>query len=192
MRYFLSSLRRNLVAGLRTSFFQPVTGLAFRVDLAQLLALFVISALLDLLRDWLRTDSDRVFSLLGAGTEFYGAGVLLFIAAILALAYRQRGLMLRLPLIALAALPPLQIALELPALVRDVTESALVSLGVYYVVLTWIVVVFIRCMALAMAPSTTVRVWRALAGGLLLAAPIWFGTALAPNDPWFAKPSANT
>jgi hypothetical protein len=190
LRYFLSSLGRNLVAGLRTSFFLPVSRLAFRVDLAQVLALFVVSALLDLLRDWLRTDSDRVFSLLGAGTEFYGAGVLLFIAAILALAYRQRGLMLRLPLIALAALPSLQIALELPTLVRDATQSVLVSAVVYYLVITWIVVVFIRCVALAMAPSTTVRVWRALAGGLLLAAPIWVGTELAPNDPWFAKPSA--
>ena len=72
LRYFFSSLGRNLVAGLRTSFFLPVSRLAFRVDLAQLVALFVISALLDLLRDWLRTDSDRVFSLLGAGTELYG------------------------------------------------------------------------------------------------------------------------
>src|SRR5207237_8812211 len=92
--------------------------------------------------------------------------------------------------IVLAALPSLQIALELPTLLRDATGSPFVSLAVYYLVITWIVVVFIRCMALAMAPSTTVRVWRALAGGLLLAAPIWFGTELAPNDPWFAKPSA--
>jgi hypothetical protein len=190
LRYFLSSLGRNLVAGLRTSFFLPVSRLAFRVDLAQLLALFVISALLDLLRDWLRTDSDRLFSLLGAGTEFYGAGVLLFIAAILALAYRQRGMTLRLPLIALAAMPSLQIALELPALLRDATQSVLISAAVYYIVITWIVVILIRCVALAMAPSTRAQIPRALMGGFLLATPIWFGNDLAPNDPWFAKPSA--
>ena len=54
----------------------------------------------------------------------------------------------------------------------------------------WIIAVFVRCMALAMAPSTTVRIARAIAGGLLLAAPIWLGNSFAPNDPWFAKPSA--
>src|SRR5205085_12328890 len=164
VRYFLSNLGRNLVAGLRTSFFLPVSRLAFRVDLAQLVALFIVSALLDVVRDWLRTDSDRVFSLLGAGTEFYGAGVLLFIAAILALAYRQRGLMVRLPLLVLAALPILQIALEAPALVHDMTGSALASAVTYYVVLVWIVAVFVRTMALAMAPSTAVRMPHALVG----------------------------
>src|SRR5438067_11743608 len=64
------------------------------------------------------------------------------------------------------------------------------SAVVYYAVLAWIIVVFVRCMALAMAPSMAVRIPRALAGGLLLAAPIWFGTSLAPNDPWFTKPAA--
>ena len=189
MRYFFRSLGLNLLAGLKTALFRPVSRLSFRVDAAQLLALFAISALLDVARDWFRTGSDRVFSLLGAGTEFYGAGVLLFLAAILALAYRQRGMLLRLPLIILAALPPLQIALELPSLVGEAGAPPLAAVGVYYAVVVWIVVVFIRCMALAMAPSTSVRVPRALVGGLLLAAPIWFGNALAPNDPWFAKPS---
>ena len=121
MRYFLASFVRNLFAGLKTTLFLPVSRLAFRVDAAQVLVLFVFSALLDVGRDWIRTDSDRVFSWLGAGTEFYGAGVLLFLAAILALAYRQRGMLLRLPLIVLASLPLLQIALELPDVLRSFT-----------------------------------------------------------------------
>ena len=189
MRYFFASLGRNLVAGLRTALFLPVSRLSFRVDAAQLLALFIVSALIDVARDWLRTDADRVFSLLGAGTEFYGAGLLLFLAALLALLYRQRGMLLRLPLIALAALPILQIALELPEVLRDLMVPSRIASWVGYAIVAWIVAVFVRCMALAMAPSTSVRIPRALAGGLLLASPIWFGNALAPNDPWFAKPA---
>jgi len=189
VRYFFSSLGRNLLAGVKTTLFLPVSRLAFRVDAAQLLALFLFSALLDVARDWIRTDSDRVFSLLGAGTEFYGAGVLLFLAAILALAYRQRGMLLRLPLIVLAALPLLQIALELPDVLRAFALPSWLASRVGDAILVWIIVVFIRCMALAMAPSTSVRIPRAVAGGLLLAAPIWFGNSLAPNDPWFAKPA---
>jgi len=54
----------------------------------------------------------------------------------------------------------------------------------------WIIVVFIRCMMLAMAPPTSMRIPRALIGGLVLSTPIWFGNSLAPNDPWFAKPLA--
>jgi hypothetical protein len=189
VRYFFSNLGRNLLAGIRTTLFLPVSRLAFRVDVAQLLALFVFSALLDVARDWFRTDSDRVFSLLGAGTEFYGAGVLLFLAAILALAYRQRGLLLRLPLIILAALPLLQIALEVPDVLRSFALPSWLASRVGDAILIWIIVVFIRCMALAMAPSTSVRIPRAVVGGLVLAAPIWFGNSLGPNDPWFAKPS---
>jgi peptidase C13-like protein len=187
--HFLASLGRNLVAGLRTALFLPVSRLGFRVDVAQILALFIFSALIDVVRDWLRTDSDRVFSLLGAGTEFYGAGVLLFLAAVLALAYRQRGMLLRLPLILLAALPLLQVALELPEVLRAFRIPSPIPTLAGYATIVWIIAVFVRCMALAMAPSTSVRVPRALAGGLLLASPIWFGNALAPNDPWFVKPS---
>ena len=190
MRYFLASFARNLFAGLKTTLFLPVSRLAFRVDAAQLFALFIFSALLDVARDWMRTGADRVFSLLGAGTEFYGAGLLLFLAALLALAYRQRGMLMRLPLIVLAALPLLQVALELPDVLRTFAFPSWLASRTGDAVLVWIIVVFIRCMMLAMAPPTSMRIPRALIGGLVLSTPIWFGNSLAPNDPWFAKPSA--
>ena len=190
MRYFLASFARNLFAGLKTTLFLPVSRLAFRVDAAQLFALFIFSALLDVARDWMRTDADRVFSLLGAGTEFYGAGLLLFLAALLALAYRQRGMLMRLPLIVLAALPLLQVALELPDVLRSFAFPSWLASRTGDAILVWIIVVFIRCMMLAMAPPTSMRIPRALIGGLVLSTPIWFGNSLAPNDPWFAKPSA--
>ena len=69
MRHALTSLTRNLVAGLRLALFLPVTRLAFRIDLAQLVLLFVFSALIDVGGDWLRAGDDREFSLLGFGTD---------------------------------------------------------------------------------------------------------------------------
>ena len=80
MRYALASLARNLAAGLRLSLFLPVTRLAFRIDLVQLLLLFVLSAAIDVAGDWLRTGPDRVFSLLGAGTELYSGALLLLVS----------------------------------------------------------------------------------------------------------------
>ena len=112
MAYALNSLLRNLLAGLRVAFFLPVTRFAFRVDLVQLVLLFVVSAALDVARDALRAGPERVFSLFGAGNEFFSAGVLLFIAAMLALLLRQRSIAPTLPLIVLASLPAVQVALE--------------------------------------------------------------------------------
>jgi hypothetical protein len=188
VRYALSNLVRNLVAGLRVAFFAPVTRFAFRIDLAQLVLLFVVSAAIDLGRDWLRTDSDRVFSLLGAGTEFFGAGLFLFIAAMLALVYRQRAIALSLSVITLSALPVLQMALELPPLPRIAALPEWINTG--NAVLVWIIAVFVRCVWVSLAPATGWRFPRALFGALLLSLPIWFSTWLAPNDPWFLKPAA--
>jgi hypothetical protein len=187
VRYVLSNLLRNLVAGLRVAFFAPIARLAFRIDLVQLMLLFLVSAAIDLGRDWLRTDSDRVFSLLGAGTEFFGAGLFLFLTALLALLYRQRRLALTLAVITLSALPVLQLALELPPLPRIAGLPEWVTTA--NIVLLWIVAVFFRCVSLSLAPATKWRFPRALFGALLLSLPIWFSTFLAPNDPWFTKPS---
>ncbi len=51
LAYALNSLLRNLLAGLRVAFFLPVTRFAFRVDLVQIVLLFVVSAALDVARD---------------------------------------------------------------------------------------------------------------------------------------------
>jgi len=191
MRYTFASLGRNLLAGLRVALLMPVSPLAFRVDLAQVVLLFVISALLDVARDWLRTGPDRVFSLLGAGTEFFGAGLFLFLAALIALLYRQRAMTMTLAAIALSALPLLQIALELPLVADYVTVPSWYRSVASNVVLVWIIVVFARCVALAMMPSRpALRIPGAILGALVLSLPIWFSNSLAPNYPWFAQPGA--
>jgi hypothetical protein len=54
-----------------------------------------------------------------------------------------------------------------------------------YVIVTWIVIILIRCVAVAFAPLPSFAWLRAIGGGLLLAAPIWFGNALVPSEPWW-------
>jgi len=190
LAYALNSLLRNLLAGLRVAFFLPVTRFAFRVDLVQMVLLFVVSAALDMARDALRAGPDRVFSLLGAGTEFFSAGVLLFIAALLALLFRQRSITMTLPLIVLASLPAVQVALELPFVFDVLDLPRRYDRILDYVLLVWAVVVLIRCAALVLDMRGSKRMGASLASGLLLATPIWLSSALAPNDPWFVNAPA--
>src|SRR5215471_10048375 len=105
MRHALNNLGRNLLAGFRLAFFLPVTRLAFRIDLVQLLLLFVASAVLDIVTEWIRLRPDARFSYLGAGGEIFIMSVLLLSAALQAILFRQRALALALPVMVLAAYP---------------------------------------------------------------------------------------
>ena len=193
MRYALASLARNLAAGLRLSLFLPVTRLAFRIELAQLLLLFAFSAAIDVAGDWLRTESGREFSLFGAGTELYSGALLLLVAAVLALAFRQRVLALAIPVIVLAAIPLAQALNFLLALFQgeSIAVDMFAALGGRLLEL-WMVAILVRSVAVALAPPTP-RVWLgAICGGLLLAAPIWISSSLALNEPWWRDPNAPT
>jgi hypothetical protein len=190
MRHTLASLVRNLVAGLRLAFFVPVTRLAFRADIPQLVLLFLFSAALDIGRDAIRAGPDRVFNLFGAGNEFFSAGVLLFIGALIALALRRRAVALALPVIVLASLPAVQVALELPLLMQVQGLPARYASWAGDGVLAWAIIVLMRCVAVVMTGVGVRRIAGAVVGGLLLASPIWISSALAPNDPWFTQPSA--
>jgi len=193
MRYALASLARNLAAGLRLSLFLPVSRLAFRIDLVQLLLLFVFSSAIDVAGDWLRTGPGREFSLFGAGTELYSGALLLLVSAILALVSRQRALAVAVPVIVLAAVPVAQALNFLVPLVRG--ESLLVEIVVALggpLFELWMVAILVRSVAVAFAPPTP-RVWLgAICGGLLLAAPIWLSSSLAPNEPWWLDTNAPT
>ena len=193
MRYALASLVRNLYAGLRLALFLPVARLAFRIDIAQLLLLFVFSAAIDVAGDWLRAGPDREFSLLGAGTELYSIAMVLLASAILALALRQRALALAAPVIVMASVPVVQ-ALNylLPLLKVGSLPVAIVGeLGGRLFEL-WMVAILVRCVAVALAPPSP-RVWlQAIGGGLLLAAPIWLSSTITPNDPWWHDWTAPT
>src|SRR5436190_5182552 len=117
--HHLANLARNLATGLRLVLFLPVSRLAFRIDQVQLLLLLILSALLDLGIDWARYGGNGEFSWFGLGNEFFGAGILLVTAALLALAFRDSALVLALPVLVLAAFPLVQVVRVAPELAAD-------------------------------------------------------------------------
>jgi hypothetical protein len=190
MRNESAKLARNLVAGLRLALFMPVTRLAFRIDLVQLLLLFALSALADFCADALRYGPDAYFSWFGAGNELFAGGLMMLTSAVLALVYRQGALVLAIPVLALAAYPVLQVALTLPTVLErwgPVTPPSWLPLD--EVVLAWAVAVLVRGVALALAPARPHRWPRALVGGLALAAPIWISPLLLPTEVWWRQPA---
>jgi hypothetical protein len=184
MRAFARGLALNLAAGLRVALFLPVRRLAFRVDVPQLLALFVVSALVDIGADAMRYGEGAAFSWYGLGNEVYSGGVLLLSAAVLALVNRDRSLTLAIPVIALSTFPVLQFANGLPwdrwglrGDVAGVVENA---------VLAWILVSLARIVYVALEYRPAMRLLRAIGGGIVLAAPIFLSNAIMPLEPWFA------
>jgi Peptidase C13 family len=190
MRLPFANLVRNLAAGLRLTLFLPVSRLAFRIDVAQLLLLLVVSAALDIGIDWIRYGADGYFSWFGLGNEIFGAGVLLLTAAVLALAFREATLWLAVPVLVLAGFPLLQIVRVVPYLVYD----AMPAWGLFWaaydgLMIAWVFALSARAVAVALSAAGTGRWWRAVLGGLALIAPIWFAQSIAPNDSWWKEPS---
>ena len=186
----IAQLGRNLIAGLRLALFLHVSRLAFRIDVVQLLLLFALSALLDFCADWVRYGPDAYFSWFGAGNELFAGGLLMLTSALLALAFRQRALMLAIPVLALAAYPVLQVALTVPSALQRWAGIEPPSLPpVEALVLAWTVAVLVRAVAVALAPPHPYRWPRAIAGGLLLALPLWMSPALLPTETWWRQPA---
>lgn len=185
MLHALADLLRNLRAGLRLAFFRPVERLAFRIDLPQLLLLFLLSALIDVVGDALRVDAPRVFSLLGAGSELYSGALLLFTAALVALINRQRDLALAIPVLVLAAMPVVQVLHYGLIITASSPEGLALDYLFESLVVLWIVAVLVRSVAVAFAPPPVHGWLRAIGAGLLLAAPIWFANVLFPNAAWW-------
>jgi len=191
MRHELVNLVRNLAAGMRLALFLPVSRLAFRIDLVQLLLLLVVSAVLDIGIDWVRHGADGYFSWFGLGNEIFSAGVLLLSAALLALAFGRHALVLAVPVLVLAGFPLPQLVRALP----DAVGDAIPFRNLYRdasdgLMIVWVFALSARAVAVALAPGGRGRWWRAFVGGLVLIAPMWFASAIAPNDGWWNEPSA--
>ena len=90
------------------------------------------------------------------------------------------------PVIALASLPLVQALNFLPPLLAaDALPAAIGTLLGGRLLLLWMVAILVRCVAVALSPPTP-RVWfRAICGGVLLAAPIWMSSSFSPPEPWW-------
>ena len=192
MRNELAKLSLNLVAGLRLALMTRVSRLAFRIDIVQLLLLFLLSALLDVGIDWIRYGPDPYFSLTGAGNEIYSGGLIMLTAALLAIVFRQRELIVAVPLISLAAYPILQFALVLPSILQRWSGVRIPAWLPYeWAVIAWAVLVLARSVLIALAPRGRFAALKALAGGLALAAPIWIAPSLLPTETWWKQPAVH-
>ena len=189
MGAFWSSLAANLRAGLRLALVLPVRRLDFRIDLPQLLALFVVSAIVDIGADWLRYGEEGVFSWYGLGNEILSGGILVATSAVLALWFRERSLAMAVPVIALASFPVLQLLNALPWV--TFTGSAVVTWFIDRAILCWIAFSLVRSVYVALEYVATLRPLRALAGGLLMASAIYYTAWIAPIDPWFVPASSD-
>jgi len=190
MIHALTELGRNLWAGLRLALFMPVARLAFRIDLVQLLLLFVVSALIDIGTDWIRYGPDARFSPLGVSAEFFAISVLLLSAALQAVMFRQRALALAIPVLALAAYPVIQVVHTAPAVVRAFAAGSSAAEVFDIAMAVWLAAVLVRVVAVALMPARPHRLSRALAGGILLAGPLALAPMLTPPVAWWLPPGA--
>ncbi len=181
----LGNLLRNLRAGARLAAFLRVRHSDFRIDLAQAILLFIVSALVDVGGDYLRTSPPREFVVFGAGAELHSAALLVFGAALVAIWVRQREAALAIVVLVLAALPLVQVLHYVAMLAGTRIEAADVGRAVEYLFLVWVVLLLVRCVAVALLPPPSYLWLRAILGGALLSTPIWLGDALYESEPWW-------
>lgn len=186
----LRGLLANLRAGARLALFARVQRQDFRVDAAQLLLVVVVSALVDNAADWVRESPDAVLDWAALGAELASFAVLVAIAALLAWAFSDASLVVALPVIVLASLPLVQIANLAPPL-AGAREDLLAWLPetLYYLVLLWFLAVLWRSAFVAMQPGPR-RFARSLAGGLLLAIPLFVPAGVLPDAAWWSQAAA--
>ena len=185
----LRDLGRNLASGALLVFLQPVTRFSFRVNIAQLLLLFVVSASLDIAVEGLQAGPDAVFTVSGIVSEGFFGAVLMLFAALLALAFRQPSYALALPVVLLAGEWPLQVARMIIAEVAK-SDVALAAEAVRagQVVLVWSLFWLWRSAAVSLAPARPYRLPRSLLAAVLLATPLWFGPVLLDDQGWWQTP----
>ena len=122
MRAAIAGLFANLVAGARLAIFLRVPRQAFRIDAAQLVLAFIVSALIDNAADWVRHGPDATLDW-SAPAEFAALALLVTVAALLAWLFREAPLLLALPIVALVSLPLVQIVNVAPTLLAGAEES---------------------------------------------------------------------
>jgi hypothetical protein len=185
MRYALTALVRNLVAGARLASFVRVDRTAFRVDLVQWVLIVVVSALVDIALDGVRAAPDASWSPLGVNGELFALGLLMVTSAVIAMLCRDAALFVALPIATLAAFPLLQVVHALPAALHfDLPEPW--STAFEIAMLAWMVLLCVRAVHVLSESPKSRRIVRALAGGLLLSLPLWFAPLAGPFEGWWS------
>ena len=184
MRAALAGLGQNLLAGLRVALFRPVDRRAFRVDLVAWLLVIVMSAVLDIVLDGLRAVPGGHFTLDGLGGELYAVGLLMVSTGLIAAATRDDLVFTGIAIVVLAAFPLLQAIHALPAIFGIEWHGA-PALGFEAVLLAWMLAVCVRSVFVMSERPARARVWRALAGGVLLSLPLWAAPFGGPLTGWW-------
>ena len=179
----------NLRAGARLALFARVGREAFRIDAAQLVLVFVLSALVDNAVDWVRASPGATLDWAALGAELASFALLVAIAALLAWAFSDAALVPALPILVLASLPLVQFANLLPQLLaeRDGVPPWLPG-TIDYLVLVWFLAVLWRGAFVAMQPGPR-RAARSVAGAFLLAIPLFVPAGVLPETPWWSQPA---
>jgi hypothetical protein len=185
MRYIFACLVRNLSAGARLALFRPVARSDFRIDLAQLALLFVLSALLDIAIDYAESAAGSGFDAGGLTAEFVGAGVLLAAATVVALALRRPALALAVPVLALAAYPVLQVV-RIALAHASGADAAGWALTV--ALLGWSAVLIARATLVAASGDGAAPRWPRYAAAVFAAAAIVAGAFVGPAPGWWQAP----
>ena len=187
MRAAVAGLFANLVAGARLAIFLPVTRQAFRIDAAQLVLAFIVSALIDNAADWVRLGPDATLDWSALGAELAALALLVTVAALLAWLFREAPLLLALPIVALVSLPLVQIVNVAPTLmagVKDLPGTA--ATGVWYLVVAWFCAVLWRSAYVMLQPHAR-RLARSIASGLALALPLFLPVGVLPEGSWWTR-----
>ncbi len=180
----------NLKNGLRLAFGLPVSPLAFRVNVRQLIALAVLGIVVGALVDYVHAGPHPSFAPHAIVYEGFSAAVLLFIAAVLSAAFSQPHLRLALPVILLASVPVLgafSLILLLPGNRGGLFGYPIRWEGAW-LSLAWMVFIYWRSTVVAFQPGP--RAWlRSLAGTALLLASV--PLLIWADQPWFdSRPPA--
>ena len=188
MRNALHGLGRNLASGLRLALFMPVDRSAFRISVAQLVLVVIVSAAIDIDADWLRAAHEARFSMLGLHGELFALGLLTLSSAVIAMLRGDRDLYLALPIVILASFPAIQLVHLLPDLPGADSMVSSVTRGFFgYAIFAWMLLLAMRAVYVCEDPQRPRRRAFAAGGGLLLIAPIWFAPLVGPLDPWWRE-----
>lgn len=186
----LRGLSINLAAGARIALFLRVQRPMFRIDAAQLVLAFIVSALFDNAADWLRQGPDVVLDWSALGAELAAFALLVTVSAVLGWLFRESALVLALPIVALVSLPIVQIVNVGPTLLAksNAVPGWMPTLA-WYVIVAWFCIVLWRSAHVTLQPHR-LRFVRSFASGLALALPLFLPTGVLPEGSWWERENA--